>query len=128
MAAVSSSSSNNNNKHHQNRNSTTIIDVPSSTSNQNNTSLDSYGDDTDISKNFLIATLTRKGGKGIAAAVNYLRIFDNGVQKFVNALKRNSLLRLAVVFYISLVHFWVLILIWNTPLPTNGTAIGDVPK
>lgn len=118
MAAVSKGGSRRNNVNDIGGTSS-IIDVPGGGS-LNNADGD-VGNETDISKNFLIATLNRKGGKWMNTVINYLRMFDNVVQRFVGGLRRNSLLRLAVAFYVGLVHLWVVILLWNQPLPVEDS-------
>jgi len=115
MAAVSSSSSSTSKSSHKNNNNTTAVFIGGTDENNNN-------EETDISKNFLIANLTRKGNKTINSIVHYIRKFDIGVQLFLGGLRRNSLLRIAVAFYVFLVHMWVLILLWNAPLPVGSES------
>jgi hypothetical protein len=113
MAAVSSNSKNTNNHHR------------AITINDSSEFSGGAGDENDISKNVLVAMLTRSLGTTkpyVVAGVGFLRKIDQAVQRVVSGLKRNSLLRLVVAFYIFLVHLWILILIWNAPLPAHDAS------
>lgn len=120
MAAVSSSASSNH--HHHQHHHQTVVNIAGDTESAGPGLLQM--DSTDITKNYLIQTMMRRGGRGAAALCQTVKVWDGWLQRIVGVMRRNSLMRVSVSMYIGLVHLWVLLLLWVAPTPITTVAGG----